>query len=188
MRKWPGDKMVKGDHGHWWTRWSLVSYMSNLLVWWRQYLGARFWVGSVAVPNEPVTRWWWSGATTGSASGQQMVSWAPSSPQPPCLQQTCCPVKSKHYKYETHVDHQSILDQDGVGLAFCWERTCYKTRRPAIDKLGGDRKQGAKPVKIIRPIPLSCFMANLYHHCILIWQAETFSHVYELKTPPPSPH
>ena len=72
-------KMMSGGyHRHCLTRWSLVSYMSNLLVRWRQYLGPRFWVVRLVGPNDPVTRWWWSGVTTGTAWGKQMVSWAPS--------------------------------------------------------------------------------------------------------------
>ena len=36
--------------------------------------------------NDPMTSWWWFEVTTGSALGQQMVSWAPFHPEPPCLQ------------------------------------------------------------------------------------------------------
>ena len=73
--------------------------------------------------------------------------------------------------------------RDGVGfwIAFCWERTCFKTWRSLTS--GGDRKQGAKPVEIIRPIPLSSFMTAvltaLYH------PFETCSRVFELNTPHP---
>ena len=58
-----------------------------------------------------------------------------------------------------------------MGFGFCWERTCYKTWRPLTS--GGDRKLGAKPVKIIRTIPLSCFMTSLRH--IPVWQADKCS-------------
>ena len=58
---------------------SCMSYLVGRCISGRLILGL---VGA----NDPMTSWWWFEVTTGSALGQQMVSWAPFHPEPPCLQ------------------------------------------------------------------------------------------------------
>ena len=99
--------------------------------------------GSSGGANDPMTSWWWFEVTTGSALGQQMVSWAPFHPEPPCLQN--CVAHLKLYRSNNLIlvidieffnnilpRPQTIQDQDGVIVgtrnAFSWELvTCYKT-------------------------------------------------------------